>query len=67
MPLGNAIAEVKIMNSFDSDYGIRHGYNINHIPILVSQHDYGMPLFGDDPGSLLDEIQYTDKIEKLTR
>lgn len=55
------------MNSFNSDYGIRDGYNINHIPILVSQHDYGIPLFGEDPGSILDEIQYSDKIEKLTR
>lgn len=65
--MGNAIAEVKIMNSFNSDLQVKHGYNINHIPILVSQHDYGFPLFGEDPGSILDEVQYIDTIEKLTR
>ena len=65
--MGNSNFEVKRMYNFNSEYNVGNGYVVNHIPILVSQHDYGIPLFGEDPGSIIDELQYEDQIDKLTR
>lgn len=55
------------MNNFRSKYNFENGYVINHIPPIISTSQYGSVLFGEDPGNIIDEIQYNDKIEKLTR
>lgn len=59
--------EVKNMYNFSSDYNVRNGYVINHIPQIISTYEFGSVLFGEDPGNIIDEIQYLDQIEKLTR
>ena len=64
---GEAMLEVKKMNKLYGEYPVGHGYVINHIPPIITTNEYGSVLFGEDPGSLIDEIQYDDKIEKLTR
>lgn len=53
--------------SLRSEYNVRNGYMINHIPLVVSSTETGTVLFGEDPGNIIDEIQYKDQIEKLTR
>ena len=55
------------MYNFSSDYNVRNGYVINHIPQIISTYEFGSVLFGEDPGNIIDEIQYLDQIEKLTR
>jgi hypothetical protein len=55
------------MYTLNSEYNMRNGYVINHIPQVVSANDFGFLLFGEDPGNIIDEIQYIDQIEKLTR
>ncbi|MDF2531073.1 MAG: hypothetical protein K0Q65_654 [Clostridia bacterium] len=55
------------MYTLNSEFNMRNGYVINHIPQVVSTYEFGSVLFGEDPGSIIDEIQYVDQIEKLTR
>ena len=55
------------MNSLHSEYDVKNGYVINHFPQIISLYEFGSVLFGEDPGSIIDEIQYLDQIEKLTR
>jgi hypothetical protein len=64
---GKTIFEVKNMYNFSSEFNVRNGYVINHIPQLIARNEYGLVLFGEDPGNIIDEIQYVDQIEKLTR
>lgn len=64
---GKDIFEVKSMNSLYSEYNLGNGFVINHIPPIISSSQYGLVLFGEDPGNIIDEIQYADKIEKLSR
>lgn len=55
------------MYNFRSEFNMGNGYVINHMPPIISTSQYGSVLFGEDPGNLIDEIQYDDKIEKLSR
>lgn len=55
------------MYNFTSEYNVRNGYVINHIPQVISSNEFGTVLFGEDPGNIIDEIQYVDQIAKLTR
>lgn len=67
MLFGKATLEVKSMYSFNSEFNIRNGYVINHIPQVISTNGLGTVLFGEDPGNIIDKLQYTDEIVKLTR
>lgn len=55
------------MYNFSSEFNVRDGYVINHIPQNYSINELGTVLFGEDPGHILDEAHYFDKIEKLSR
>lgn len=55
------------MYTLNSEYNVRNGYVINHIPPVIAGNEFGTVLFGEDPGNIIDEIQYVDQIEKLTR
>lgn len=64
---GKPIFEVKNMYTLNSEYNIRNGYDIDHIPEPVSATLVGTVLFGEDPGNIIDDIDYKDEIVKLTR
>jgi len=64
---GEAMFEVKNMNNLYGEYNVGNGYVINHIPPIFSSNEFGSLLFGEDPGTIIDEIIYDDQIEKLTR
>ena len=64
---GKAIFEVKNMHRLYGEYNVEDGYVINHMPPIISTSGFGSVLFGEDPGNIIDDIQYDDKIEKLTR
>ncbi len=55
------------MYSLNSEYNVRNGYVINHIPEIISTNILGTVLFGEDPGNIMDELQYDAEIAKLTR
>lgn len=55
------------MYTLSSEYNIRNGYDIDHIPEVVSATLVGTVLFGEDPGNVIDDIDYKDEIVKLTR
>ncbi|MDF2521371.1 MAG: hypothetical protein K0R84_1999 [Clostridia bacterium] len=55
------------MYSMNSEYNVRNGYVITHIPEVLPIYESGLVLFGEDPGNIIDEEQYIDDIEKLTR
>lgn len=55
------------MYSLNSEYNVRNGYVITHIPEVVSTNELGTVLFGEDPGNIIDEILFIDQVEKLTR
>ncbi|MDF2840543.1 MAG: hypothetical protein K0Q99_1315 [Clostridia bacterium] len=55
------------MYNFDSEYNVRNGYVVNHIPQIIPINEYGYLLFGEDPGNIMDEPHFVDQIEKLTR
>jgi hypothetical protein len=64
---GKAIFEVRSMYNLNSEYNVRNGYVINHMPPVISTSQFGFVLFGEDPGNIIDDIQYDDRIAKLTR
>lgn len=55
------------MYSLNSEYNVRNGYVVMHIPEVVSTNILGTVLFGEDPGNIIDDLQYNDQIAKLTR
>jgi len=55
------------MYNLNSEYYVGKGYEINHIPQIIPLNEFGAILFGEDPGNIADEVQYTDLIQKLTR
>ena len=59
--------EVKNMHNLYGEYNVGNGYVINHIPPIITSSEFGSVLFGEDPGTIIDDIQYEDKIEKLSR
>lgn len=64
---GETMFEVKNMRNLYGEYHVGDGYVINHMPPIISTSGFGSVLFGEDPGNIIDEIQYDDQIEKLTR
>ena len=70
---GQANAEVKsmyYMNNdyiFKSEYNVRNRYSVTHIPEAISTTELGTVLFGEDPGTIIEELGYADQITKLTR
>lgn len=64
---GKAMFEVKNMHNLYGEYNVGNGYVINHIPPIITSSEFGSVLFGEDPGTIIDDIQYEDKIEKLSR
>lgn len=54
--------------TFKSEYNLRSRYAVNHIPEVISSTEIaGTVLFGEDPGTIIEELTYADRITKLTR
>jgi|GEM_PF-5346061 len=51
----------------NSNYNVKSGYVVNHIPQVVSMNEVGSFNFGEDPGDILDDVRLMEEIEKLTR
>lgn len=67
MLFGKANFEVKSMYYCNSNYYVKSGYVVNHIPQVVSMNEVGSFNFGEDPGDILDDVRLMEEIEKLTR